>query len=225
MTGKRVFVISTIFCVCAAGVAGCSGGGSQQPAPLGSGAPGSTAPASASASPSASAAGTGWVVNPDSIALPAGLTVRWDYTASGKADVDQAVEVVEDINRAELAGVGDTPQNPKLINFSQYATGETLDWINATFSNYASNDNTWTGVAHFYKFATQDFTGSGTGESGIVQFCTDGSGLMDVSRSTGAKTPDSSSTALVTFKVTKVAGGWQAGNFSAVVKDATCSAG
>ena len=205
----------------AALAAGCSGA-SQNPAPLGTA---SSASSTAHApSPTSSGAGTGWLAPPSSIALPAGLSFAWGYTPSGKADLDQAVEAVEDINRAEVAGIGSNPQNPNVIDFDRYASGQTLAWIRATFTDYARNNETWTGAARFYNIATSDFQGSGVGESGIVQFCSDGSGLLDKNRRTGASVADPSGTALVTYKVTAVPGGWQASNFTAVLKDPSCGA-
>lgn len=204
-----------------AAVDGCSGA-SQNPAALGTA---SSATTAAHAPTPSSQAGTGWLAPPSSIALPAGLSFAWGYTPSGKADLDQAVEAVEDINRAEIAGIGSNPQNPNMIDFNLYASGQTLAWIRATFTDYARNNETWTGAARFYNIATSDFQGSGVGESGIVQFCSDGAALIDKNRRTGASVADPSGTALVTFKVTAVPGGWQASNFTAVVKDPSCDAG
>ena len=205
-------------------LSGCSSS-AQKPVALGGASASSAAPAPATSPASTDASGSNWVANPVSIALPAGLAFTWNYTPSDNTDVDQAVEVAEDINKGEIAGIGDSPQNPNIIDFAWYATGETLAWINSTFQNYAQGDGTWTGAVRYYKFITSDFSSTGTGASGIVQYCGDATGMYDVVRSSGAKTSEGSDNfILFTMKLTKVAGGWQAGNFTALTKDLSACA-
>lgn len=214
---------ATVLLIAALTAAACSSaaqkpavlGASRSPAPMrGGSAPGVTS----------SAVDTGWVAIPSSIAMPAGVDFQWDYAASGEAEIDQAVQAVQDINRGEVAGVGSNPQNTDIIPFAKYATGQTLAWIDATFADYRRNDGTWTGSVRYYDVTTSDFRGSGAGESGIVQYCADGTRMQDVARSSGTKTSEGSDNfVLFTMKITAVDGGWQAGNLTIVTKDRACA--
>jgi hypothetical protein len=158
--------------------------------------------------------------------MPADIAFTWDYTPSGKPDVDEAVKVAEDINRGEIAGIGADPQNPTIIDFHRYATGQTLAWITSTFANYAQGGGTWLGAVTYEHITAADFTGTGTGETGIVQYCVNGTRMSDKVRSTGAVSSEGAENyVLITMKLTRVAGGWQAGTLSSVPKDASQCAG
>ena len=169
-----------------------------------------------------------WVAAPSSIAMPKDITFAWTSTPSGNTQVDQAVEVVEDINRAEIAGIGASPADPNIIDFNRYATGQTLAWINAEFADYrqtGSDGATWFGTVSYTHVSASEFTGAGPGQSGVVQYCVNGTAMTDKLRSNGQTIPEGASNyVLATVKLARVSGGWQATNFSTVAQDAAACA-
>ena len=133
----------------------CTSTAGQQPAALG------TAPATAGPTPTAAAPG----IDPASIALPAGLAVTWNYTASGNSVKDAAVRTAQAFERAVDAGIATA--NPQITDFTQLATGTALAWEKQVFASYRQYHETWTGTVVYDRFQTPTITPKQV----IVQYC------------------------------------------------------